>query len=692
METQYGLFAVADSASFELTYAIPQDLVGIQAGTVVRVPIQKRELVGVFVRETEKPSFQCKEVLGVVPYTRPFSGVQMRLIQWVAEYYCAPLGRTIRLLAPGFLWDSKKIALREKRFSKEGALQKTTVRGEKRETAAPPKELNPSQRDAIEIILKGEQPTTLLHGITGSGKTEVYIEAARQVLEAGRNVLILVPEIALTPQMSSRFRTAFGDVLGVLHSGLTAVEYEREWFRAHHGRTRVILGVRSAVFAPLENVGLIVVDEEHDSSYKCDEFPCYHARDVAVMRAHLEGGRCVLGSATPSLESYFNWQAHKYNRVVLAARAVGQLPSVEVIDVRKQFGERLGAKKANSPTRSSFISFHENLITDAVTERLAKTKASGHQSMIILNRRGYASYALCRVCGNSLRCPNCSVTTTLHKHGTREVCHYCGFQRARSEKCLDCGNTELIAMGAGTQNLETELARLLPELRVDRLDRDVLTSQTRLSEVISRFRQHEVDCLIGTQILAKGHDFSNVTLVVILHVEDGLFLPDFRSSERTFQLITQSAGRSGRGENAGTVLIQSLIPGHPVVELATRQDSDAFLAREIEQRKLGWHPPVSRQILFEFEQRTESEAMALAGQFRDRLTEHWAQLELPRDEVRIAGPYPATLEKLRGKHRVHICVSSVKKHLPKVLVPPRLLSEKAFFGKVRCDVDPYSFL
>lgn len=681
----FGLFAVADSASFELTYAIPHDLDGaLGVGQLCIVPVQNRKRVAVYLGPCGKPTFDCKDVIAPLHFTRPFSPVHLQLVHWMSEYYLAPLGRTIRLLGPGFLWKDDASDKRTRRMKRwEGQLCEPSHE-------KPQLRLTELQSVALETIFSSQNKVTLLHGVTGSGKTEVYIAAARRVLEAGKNVLILVPEIALTPQMSERFRMHFGGELAVAHSGLTPVEYEKQWFRAHLKRARVVLGVRSAVFSPLENIGLIVVDEEHDPSYKCDEFPCYHARDVAVKRATLEGAICILGSATPSLESYFNATRGKYQWARLSERAVGALPEVSLIDARSLL--KMSKKTRAAPSRTSFISFHGNLVSPHVVDSLLEVKRSGGQSMIILNRRGFANFALCGVCGNALRCPHCSVTTTLHKKGKLEICHYCGFQRNASTRCLDCGHEPLILMGAGTQNLEDELARLCPELRVARLDRDVMTSNTRLSALLNSFRNHEFDCLVGTQILAKGHDFSKVTLAAILHVEDGLFLPDFRSGERTFQLITQAAGRAGRGLQNGRVILQSLVPEHPVVQLAMHHDTSAFLVRELEARRLGWLPPISRQILFEFSHRSESEAFSLGSQFREALVEHWKTQGIPHDRARIVGPYPAALEKLRQTYRFHLCIASAKELLPYVLVPRGLLLDRKYQGKMRCDVDPYSFL
>lgn len=687
---RFGLFAVADSASFELTYVVPEELFSIlRPGAICVLPVKNKTHVGVFLQEVEKPSFSCKAILGTVAHTRPFSSVHLQLVRWISDYYLAPVGRAIRLLAPGFLWNANASSKREARFQKKD-LSKMSVG--KDVEVKPDFELSDEQKNVLSSIFESMNLVTLLQGVTGSGKTEVYIAAARKVLESGKNILILVPEIALTPQMSQRFRAAFGETLGVVHSGLTPVQYEREWFKTHQGLVRVVLGVRSAVFSPIENLGLIVVDEEHDPSYKCDEFPCYHARDVAVKRGQLEGARVILGSATPSAESYLNAKNERYGHVRLKQRAVGVLPDTNIVDVRAEFQRKNKISQTKAPSRTSLISFQGDLVSEEVIDALREVKARGEQSMIILNRRGFANFALCGACGNAVKCPNCSVSTTLHKNGKLEICHYCGFQRPVRVHCTECGSSALVHMGAGTQHLEGELAKSLPELSVARLDRDVLTSATRLEGILSDFRTGKVDCLVGTQILAKGHDFSRVTLVAILYVEDGLYLPDFRSSERTFQLLTQAAGRAGRGSLAGKVLVQTLVPEHPVMHLALQHDSEGFLVRELESRELGWHPPICRQILLEFSNKVEAVGFTLAQEFRNALVHHWQTNGIPPQKIRVVGPYPAALERLKDVYRFHICISMVKELHPKVVLPKEILFEKKFSGKVRCDVDPYSFL
>jgi primosomal protein N' (replication factor Y) len=700
----FGIFAVADATSFELTYQIPKTFMDLPVGTLCVLPVQKRQCVGVFLGHCEAPAFACREIIQTLPWTKPLSSETLKLAHWVASYYLVGRGRAFRLLAPSFIWNHKAIPLREKRFQKifnknpDGSVstkvgETKPLRGELTSTEAQSISLRKEQAEALETIFNSEQKTVVLHGVTGSGKTEVYLEAARRTIASGKRVLVLVPEISLTPQMTSRFRHNFGDKLSVIHSMLTNTEYEREWFKVHLGFADIVLGVRSAVFAPLTNVGLIIVDEEHDSSYKCDEMPCYNARDVAVKRASIEDARCILGSATPSLESFANVRQQRYGLAVLSNKHSGFTSEVEVFDAKLwlEFSS-LNKRAIKKISRSSLVKFENNIIIPPIMERLRENQQRGEQSMVILNRRGYANYAMCTSCGSALQCPRCSVSTTLHAKCATERCHYCDFEIPTRTSCPNCHSDSLVAMGAGTQNLEQELAINIPGLRVVRLDRDVLTSNSRLGEILRGFRNGESDCLVGTQLLSKGHDFPRVTLIAIIHVEDGLFLPDFRATERTFQLLTQAAGRAGRGNRPGRVVVQSLVKGHPVIDMALSGDVTGFLEREIQIRSMSWLPPATRQILIEVNSTRPDDAMAKGQSVREHLVAHWKILGLPAEEVRLIGPHPATLEKLRNVYRVQLAITSLRKHHPAKLVPESLLADSQLLRSLRFDVDPQSFL
>lgn len=681
----YGLFAVANATAHELTYAIPDEVNQmLTPGTLCEVPLQGRSAIAVFLGATAQPEFNCRPVTRIMPQCPAILPTVIALLRWVSQYYLAPLGRTIHLAGPGFLW---KAAAHDKRESRKA---RRSRRDTESKSALPLKSLTVEQQAVFaQLSLVAPGKTALLHGVTGSGKTEVYLHLAQDVIAKGGRVLVLLPEIALTPQMCDRFRVHFSDDLAVLHSGLTPVEYEREWFRAARGEARLVLGVRSAVFAPLDNLKLIIVDEEHEQSYKCDEFPCYQARDCAVKRAQIEQAVCVLGSATPSLESYLNAEQHRYTKSVLTVRHSRQQNKIELFQYRPKLHSTGGARGI---VRSSQFSFSGHVIAPGVIDLLEATHARGEQSMVILNRRGFAQFALCADCGTALQCPQCSVSTTLHARGHKELCHYCGFSRPTLQRCSACGSDKLVSMGLGTQNTEQEIAERIPGLRVDRLDRDVLTSQSRLREIIEKFRTGETNCLVGTQMLSKGHDFPKVTLVVILNVEDGLFIPDFRAAERTFQLLCQAAGRSGRGAMGGTIAVQSLGANHALVNQALHAEVDSFLTEEIKMRRLGWHPPLCRQILIELHHANESRLLYVGNILQTELAKNWAGQGLTSDVVRLTGPMPAVLSKLKGQHRVHVVISAQRDLHPSRLVPQEVLQMRELQGMIRVDVDPFSYL
>lgn len=684
-EAQYGLFAVANATSHELTYLLPAEICAkISLGALCELPLQGRSAVGVFLGLTQQPEFKCRPVARLIPDCPAIRPNVIALLRWVAQYYLAPLGRTIHLAGPGFLW---KTTAHDKR------LKRKLRRSQRVTPAVEPallKTLTSEQSAALsEIAAVSPGKVALLHGVTGSGKTEIYLHLVQKALWEGGSALILLPEIALTPQMCDRFRVHFPHQLAVLHSGLTQLEYEKEWFRVAQGEARLILGVRSAVFAPLDNIKLIIVDEEHEQSYKCDEFPCYQARDCAVKRAQLEHAICILGSATPSLESFLNAEQGRYLKVTLSVKHSRQQNKVELFQYRPKLHSTGGAKGV---VRSSQFSFSGHVIAPGVIDLIAATRSRGEQSMVILNRRGFAQFALCADCGTALQCPHCSVSTTLHQRGNKELCHYCGFSRPTLQHCTACGSDKLISMGLGTQNTEQEISERIPGIRVDRLDRDVLTSQTRLKEIIEKFKTGETDCLVGTQMLSKGHDFPKVTLVVILNIEDGLFIPDFRAAERTFQLLCQAAGRSGRGDLSGVTAVQSLGANHSIVTQALDAKVVEFLSDEIQMRRLGWHPPICRQILIELHHGNEARLLYIGNRLQAELTKTWASQGMTPENVRLTGPMPAVLSKLKGQHRVHLVISAQRDIHPMLLVPREILQIREFQGVIKVDVDPFSYL
>jgi len=478
----------------------------------------------------------------------------------------------------------------------------------------------------------------LLHGVTGSGKTEVYMRAMSKALSLGRSAMMLVPEIALTPVFSRRLRARFGDQVAIFHSLLQKGERFDEWTRVKNGDARVVIGTRSAVFAPVKNLGLIVVDEEHESSYRQQESPYYNARDVAIVRAQKESATVVLGSATPSLESFHNASKGKYTLVNLPER-IGARPmaTAKIIDMRSVF-TRHGKPR---------------VFSDELLEAIRDTRERGEQSIILLNRRGYSSFILCRSCGETVQCLNCDVTLTYHRSERVIVCHYCNHREAVPRVCPSCGKKYIYYVGEGTEQLEEMLRLLFPSLRVARIDRDTTARRKVFEQSLADFSAGKIDTLVGTQMLAKGHDFPNVTLVGVVSVDVGLALPDFRAAERTFQLITQVAGRAGRGDRPGRVLIQTYHPYHYALRHACAQDYEAFYEEELRYRQNHSYPPF----------------VALAsllvhgpdlGRVRSDSLELRKQLDAVNQErkCRVLGPAPAPLSRLKGEHRFQLLIKS----------------------------------
>jgi primosomal protein N' (replication factor Y) len=504
--------------------------------------------------------------------------------------------------------------------------------------------------DAMVAALDDPLPKPfLLEGVTGSGKTLVYIELLREVLARGRTAVVLVPEISLTPQTVSRFRAHFGDEVAVLHSGLSDGERYDAWRRLSAGECRIAVGARSALFAPLSNLGAVVVDEEHDGSYKQSEAPRYLARDLAVVRARAHGAVCVLGSATPSLESWHNARSGKFAHVVLPERVGGAtMPDVHVIDLReKRSGE--GRPTRSRDERGAGVLSAE-LVT-AVDERLTR----GEQVILLLNRRGYASFVQCRECGGVEQCENCSISLTYHRVTQRIVCHHCRYEALAPTRCPSCGSGDLSFRGLGTEQVERITAESFPEARIARMDVDTTSGKWAHQRILSRVERGEVDILLGTQMIAKGLDFPGVTLVGVVNADVGIHLPDFRASERTFQLLSQVAGRAGRGRLGGEVFIQTALPDHYAVRSAVTHDFRGFAERELEERERPRYPPHVRMVNVVVSSPSQ-ELAALAAEeaatwLRGRLA---ASARAGRAlSVELVGPAPSPIERLHGRWRWH---------------------------------------
>jgi primosomal protein N' (replication factor Y) len=514
----------------------------------------------------------------------------------------------------------------------------------------------------------------LLHGVTGSGKTEIYLRLAAAVRSSGRTALMLVPEIALTPAIASLFRQTFGERVAVQHSGLSDGERHDQWQRIRHGKIDVVVGTRSAVFAPLDRIGLMIVDEEHDASYKQEESPRYNGRDVAIVRAQHAGALVVLGSATPSMESYYNAMSGKYERVVLERRVLDRpLAAVTIVDMREEYAA-VGPDAILSRT-----------LTSALQLRLER----GEQSLVLLNRRGLATAVFCRQCAGTLECPNCSVSLVVHGEGSapRARCHYCNYSVRVPTKCPLCAGPYLEQTGFGTERIEAEVKRVCSGARVARLDRDAVRRRGSLDALLSRFRDGSIDVLVGTQMIAKGHDFPRVTLVGVISADVGLGLADFRASERTFQLLTQVAGRAGRGEQAGEAIVQTLYPTHYSVQLACRQDYQAFYEREVHFRRSMRYPPFVSMINVVVRARTFAGAMDDASDIVERLR----QAEAERG-CRVLGPAPAPLGKLRGEYRAQLLIKGTNRKRMREALMSVLAERPDLARRTVVDVDPLSVL
>ena len=515
----------------------------------------------------------------------------------------------------------------------------------------------------------------LLHGVTGSGKTEVYIRAMRVALSLGRAALMLVPEIALTPVFSRRLQMHFGDQVAIFHSSLSRGERFDEWTRVRNGEARIVIGTRSAVFAPIKDLGLVIVDEEHESTYRQQDSPHYNGRDTAIVRAQKESAVVILGSATPSLESFHNAQTGKYQYLQMPNRLGNRsLAVAEIIDMRDVFARHQKPQ----------------VFSDELLSAIRETHEKHEQSIILLNRRGYSSFVLCRSCGESVQCPNCDVTLTYHRSESVIICHYCNHREAAPQKCPNCQGKYIYYVGEGTQQIEEQLRKFFPELRIARIDRDTASRRDDFERSLNDFGAGKVDMLVGTQILAKGHDFPNVTLVGVVSVDAGMALPDFRAAERTFQLLTQVAGRAGRGHRAGKVLIQTYHPYHYALRHASAQDYAGFYGEEIRHRENHTYPPfvalASLLVHGADLKRVRSEAVELRKELDLANTERAA---------RVLGPAPAPLARLKGEYRMQLLIKCRNRRELRRIIDEALkaLSERKInVRSINVEIDPVSIM
>ena len=545
----------------------------------------------------------------------------------------------------------------------------------------PAHELNAEQESAFTEIRArfelGEFGVQLLHGVTGSGKTEVYLRAVQDTLARGKTAIILVPEIALTLWIGRQCRSWFGarfEGVAVLHSALSDVERAREWWRVRNGEARVVVGTRSAVFAPLERIGLIIVDEEQENSYKQEETPRYHGRDVAIVRAKMENALALLGSATPSMESYHHARGGKYELLTIASRVADRsLANVEIVDLREEFQQT----HQSSP------------ISAKLHAGIQECLANGTQTLVLINRRGYSWSVLCRSCGAPVQCVNCSISMTHHKQRNRLECHYCGSIQPIPKICPKCQSKYVYFFGAGSEHLEERLRKEFPGARIARLDRDTARTKRQYQELLGAFAGGALDILVGTQMLAKGHDFQRVTLVGVVSADSSLSMPDFRAAERTFQLLTQVAGRAGRGELRGRVLIQTFYPEHYAIQDAVQQDYGAFFQRELHFRRMMAYPPFTSLANVIVRDMNLEKAIRFARQLSEYFSPHDGK------EVRILGPATAPLARLKKEHRFQFLLKSTKRSVLTKLLSGAIAHCEAKEippTAVLMDMDPLSLL
>jgi primosomal protein N' (replication factor Y) len=741
---KYARVLVDDSAGKAFDYELPEAVAGIlQPGSRVRVPVRTRTALATVIElldETDVPGVKLiSEVVSAEPILSP---LLLKLGAWMADYYCCSIEQAMKAVLPNvirkaevghrtrlfarlarevgeeemeslkmkaplqaaavaFLAEAgKPVAVAdvsEKCDANHAVIQALVKKGlvitESATVERDPSqgetflhagklEMNPEQLAVFARVCaaienqksKIENPKPLLlHGVTGSGKTEIYLQAISLVLERGQTAIMLVPEISLTPQTVERFKSRFAATqheVAVLHSHLSEGERHDEWHKIRTGRARIVIGARSAIFAPCANLGLIVVDEEHENTYKQEETPRYHGRDIAVLRAQMEGCACLLGSATPSLESFHNAQLGKYELLRLTQRVDDKkMPFIRIMDMRME-----------SKKKGSILS--ARLIT-AVNDRLAKKE----QTILFLNRRGFSTSLLCEKCGYVCECPNCSVGLTFHRAAGRVVCHICGHQAVAPAKCPECKDPGIKYSGTGTEKVEDIVGKCFPTAVVKRLDADVMTRKDAFRETLGAFKVGKIDILVGTQMIAKGLHFPNVTLVGIINADLSLHLPDFRAGERTFQLLTQVAGRAGRGDVEGEVFVQSFTPFSPSIQFARHHDFDGFWEQEIEFRRQWDYPPFTHMVLIvirsQHQQRAEFSAQTLHRRLKDALPPN----------TTLSDPAPAPLEKSHGNYRFHLMLRTrailrLSRHLRGVL-------EKLTFPEdviVTVDVDAYQLL
>lgn len=639
-----------------LTYSYDEKL---ELGTRVEIPIANSTCFGFVINQSGKlqEGLKAKEVIKVCDKRPFFSPKNLELYKWVSDYYHYPLGETLSLVTPSF------IPKRELKIT-EGALSISR--------RDPMVDLTQDQLDALRVMRDPDEQKkygnkNLLHGVTGCGKTEVYIELAKDVVSEGRGALIIVPEIALTPQLINRIAEHFNGEISVLHSGISPKKRYENWMRLATGKSLVCVGARSAIFAPMPNIGLVVVDEEQDSSYKQDDRLRYNARDLSFVISKIFDAKLVLSSATPSMETLHGSKNGKYKYVYIKNRVRGLcLPSTTVIDMKK-------------------ARMYSSNISEELAQGIKHSIEKREQTILYINRRGYSHTIMCKACGKSVYCHKCSITMTQHKNKGVLLCHYCGAERALPNYCSFCGSHDLESIGSGTERVYEEIKRLFPDARVAIMDSDRIDSKKKLEEILERISNKQVDIIIGTQILGKGHDFPDVNLVGIINTDTMLQLPDFRSSERAFHQIMQVSGRSGRMCN-GRVIVQSYLPEHFAVSSAVRNDFEGFYKEEINNREEAFYPPFSVLVDIKLSSSSKKDANAQAELVAQEIG---GIIKRYRIDASVLGPSPSPIPLINNKHRFHLLVKGKSRSelnkLVKIFLKDHKRNAKVKMG---IDVDP----
>ncbi len=689
-------------AELVFDYGIPEGIGNVVVGCRVRIPLRNRNSTGTVIVIGPPPQgdFALKDVVSLIDPEPLITPNLMKLGRWLADYYNAPLEQVMRALLPESVRqdaysektrkivvlekmpDDEQLAKLTKKAPKQGLIltllkassgqialadlgggsisasvkslekkgyilmKQEAVRRDPDEDQefieSFPLKLNSEQYLILKEILNPENTKPfLLHGVTGSGKTEVYLQAVQYHLDLGKSALILVPEISLTPQTVQRFKSRFAslhDQVAVLHSHLSQGERFDEWHRIRKGKARIVIGARSAIFAPLTNLGIIIVDEEHENTYKQETSPRYHGRDIAVLRAHMEKCSIVLGSATPSLESYHNTQTGKYQLIKLTLRADHQtMPIVRVIDMKIEVQKQKGRIA---------------ILSDKLRHSMDTKLKNGEQIILFLNRRGFARSLQCPPCGHVCECQHCAIPLTYHRTEERLVCHMCGYQSITPKKCPACGDKAIRLQGYGTEKVEEVIKKVFPQARLARIDADTMRRKNSLRDTLAKFKANKIDIIIGTQMIAKGLHFPNVTLVGILNADLGLHVPDFRAGERTFQLITQVAGRAGRGELEGEVVVQTFTPHSPSIQFARHHDFDGYAEQELQFRNQFSYPPFSHIATLGTRSTHERRAEFTLENLHKRL-----KASAP-PEIELGQPMPSPLTKAHGQFRYQLMIKS----------------------------------